>query len=136
MTPHQEGVMREPFEPSGCETAVSQDGNNVLIRFLADSDEVREVIIPRTQIPALVAQLHSRIPAGQVVPISPSGLRSGETIRMLSHQSMRNPDGTLTFLHTFEILEQQRVVQLPVTLDRRAAAEMIRTLVDFLAGDP
>lgn len=106
----------------------------MLVRLSRDDGEIMEIILQSDQLPAVVAQLQRRIAPGRVTPIRPHQIAAGATATARSTTFRRNPDGTLTLLHTFELLEERRVVQLPVTLTPEDARSMAATLADFLAG--
>ena len=119
----------EDFVPDECATQISADGRMVRITFARDDGKSRVVTMPIHQLPQLVAEFQGRISPGQVTPIHPRNLHPGGTIRSSGTATRRNPDGTMTLLHTFEIAEEHRTVQLPQTLDR-AAATSLRDILD------
>jgi hypothetical protein len=117
-------VDKDEFVPDHLEVQDHTDGERVRLVFGRDSDgATKSIVLKKDQLPAIASQLHRRIEAGSVVPISPSDMRIGADYRLTGYEVGIRSDSFRLNLHV-ELPAQGRTVTMGLDLNKKEAADL------------
>src|SRR5437763_14237359 len=119
-------VADDIFEPDEWEIKV-HDGDRIGLRFRSDNGKTREVVVPRSMVPGLIARLVAEIGPGQGVPIAGS-LRPGQTILVQGFGGRRLPDGGAVLTLFVHLPDEGRDVTIPLELSAANVVEFVAIL--------
>lgn len=108
------------------EAKIDEDGENIKISFRRDNGASREVSLPKKWLPGFVAQLVSKIEAGQMVPISRGDLQVGRQIAVQGWTIAKHPSGGRRLVLFVDL--DDRVVTIPLELDASDVKSLISEL--------
>jgi len=117
------------------EIGTEEDGQRVTLTFRADTGESRAVSLTRAQVQSSVARLMQEIGGGQVVPIDRGSLQIGATYSLQSYHVQRNTDGRSLLTLAVDLLDQGRVVTIPIELSPVEVEQLIKMLGSPLVQD-
>jgi hypothetical protein len=123
------------LRPDEMEIGTEEDGQRVTLTFRADTGESRAVSLTRAQVQSSVARLMQEIGGGQVVPIDRGSLQIGATYSLQSYHVQRNTDGRRLLTLAVDLLDQGRVVTIPIELSPVEVEQLIKMLGSPLVQD-
>src|SRR5277367_6259725 len=118
----------EDFVISGCDVQEHPDGKRLRLTFVGEGDKTRSVVMNREGVPLLVGALHSKIGHGTVVPIDKDSLRAGTNIQVQGWDLTNRPDRSVRLTIYVDMIDQGRVVTIPVELSRENVTALIHQM--------
>jgi hypothetical protein len=122
----------DQFLTVGCNVQEHPDGLHFRLNFIDAAGKSRAVTLTRDTLPLLAAALHSKIGDGKIVPIDQKSLRAGANILVKGWDIVKRPDLGARLTLYVEMLDQDRVVTIPVDL----SPENVTSLIIQLSQSP
>jgi len=124
------------FRPDQLEVRAPEQGSTeVRLVWSRDTDERRVVILDKSQLPQVCAELQGQIEPGSGVPINLDSLRPGTTISVTGLQFGPRADHfRLTALA--DLPDQNRVVTIPLRFSKRDAEQCVNAMSQWLRTQP
>lgn len=120
------------FHPDEMDVATSQDGRSIRLLFSKDSGERQAIIIPAQGAALLLQQLQKRTGRTVGLPASKGSLQFGETFSLAGVQIGPRPEGGAMLTLAIDLLDQGRVVTLPIELPPKDLEQLVANLSDHL----
>lgn len=127
---------KSPLIANECGVLKSQDGRSFKIVFQNDDDESAEIIVMAEALPQIISVMQGQLPAGTGKVVEREGLRIGETFRTCGFKAKHLPDGSCDLTISLDLMDQGRVVTLPILLSPKDLESLFSMIVKSGSPDP
>lgn len=105
------------FRPDDCEIEAVGE-HDIRLSFNAEDGESRQVLLARTWLPVLLAQLTQEVRPGQAVPIDPDSLQNakGFVVEGFRVQRRERDNGSRRLVLTVDTRQPRGIVTVPLEL--------------------
>lgn len=116
------------FYATGFGVAKSHDKKRTKLSFESDADGLVEVVVETDFLTMILAQIRKEIESTVVTPIDRGSLKPGQSLQTRGFHVDQLPNGGAVLVIHADLLDEGRVVTIPLELSREAAKDLKRML--------
>lgn len=116
------------IRPTETETMSSPDGKSLRIVFRQDDGKEAAIHMARVHLPQLITVLQREMPPGQATPIDRRSLQIGVNFSLQGYEVRQRPNGHKCLVLMVDLLDQGRVVSIPLDLSPQDVETIIKML--------